>query len=573
MRWMLNSIGKKISFIGVVSLITIILLAVMTLGFFSKYTEISSINQKAYQYELLMKDAAFEYGQMVATNDEKHNAKLTTQLFILSLVSGRIGKIYRIIEQGNSMDEALQIYAKDNGDISPELEVVGSLIKSLLGTDLIVRMAKNSEDGYAIASAQLKLAKAYKIQTDPENRKKIIAQYDTLVAKGAVLLKEFHAVMRDVSQHFSLKIKKMFIIICSIAVIFISLIIFLISRSITKPLKETVDYVQSISEGKFNKELHIKSSDELGMMVDNMNAMSGNLKSMVKEIKTGIVQLNTSANDLTGLSNQVSDTASQNSKKASVVSSSAKEMASNMNAVSKNMTDSNENTTLVVTAVEEMTSTINEIALNTDAAKNITDKAVEQSKTAAEQMTQLGQVAKTIGKVTETITDISEQTNLLSLNATIEAARAGEAGKGFAVVANEIKELAKQTSTATLDIKEQIDQIQSSTKTSVEQIDKISGVIEEVSQIVATIATAIEEQSIATKEIAQNIAIVSEGVCEVNENVVQSSGVASEITTSITEVQESTEEMENNSLQVKQSALSLSKLAQTLNEMMQRFTI
>ena len=72
---------------------------------------------------------------------------------------------------------------------------------------------------------------------------------------------------------------------------------------------------------------------------------------------------------------------------------------------------------------------------------------------------ELGESSQEIGKVIRTITSIAQQTNLLALNATIEAARAGEAGKGFAVVANEVKELAKQTATATEDISEKIESI------------------------------------------------------------------------------------------------------------------
>ncbi|WP_155323293.1 methyl-accepting chemotaxis protein [Desulfosarcina ovata] len=178
-----------------------------------------------------------------------------------------------------------------------------------------------------------------------------------------------------------------------------------------------------------------------------------------------------------------------------------------------------------------------------------------------------------MGKVTEAITEISEQTNLLALNATIEAARAGEAGKGFAVVANEIKDLAKQTSDATLDIKQQIEAIQGSTNGTIEAINQIGTVIDTVNEIVATIATAVEEQSISTKEIAENIAQISQGVGEVNENVAQSSSVAGEITQSIGEVNQSAGEMASSSSQVRLSAEDLSQLAEKLNIMVGRFKV
>jgi methyl-accepting chemotaxis protein len=73
------------------------------------------------------------------------------------------------------------------------------------------------------------------------------------------------------------------------------------------------------------------------------------------------------------------------------------------------------------------------------------------------------------------------------------------------LVAMRIKELAKQTSAATLEIKEKIANIQNSTDGTVEGINEITQVIASVNEIVSTIATAVEEQSAATKEIADNI--------------------------------------------------------------------
>ena len=62
-------------------------------------------------------------------------------------------------------------------------------------------------------------------------------------------------------------------------------------------------------------------------------------------------------------------------------------------------------------------------------------------------------------------------------------------------MANEIKELAKQTATATHNIKQQIEGVQQTAADSIKEINEISGVIISVNEIVATIASAVTEQS------------------------------------------------------------------------------
>lgn len=133
----------------------------------------------------------------------------------------------------------------------------------------------------------------------------------------------------------------------------------------------------------------------------------------------------------------------------------------------------------------------------------------------------MAQAAEQIGTVVSLINNIAEQTNLLALNATIEAARAGDAGKGFAVVASEVKNLARQTATATEGIGAQVKEMQAATRETVDSISDINGTINELSAIAGAIDSAVKKQSTATAEVTGNIA----GVTEVSQATGQSAEI------------------------------------------------
>jgi methyl-accepting chemotaxis protein len=346
-------------------------------------------------------------------------------------------------------------------------------------------------------------------------------------------------------------------------------------RSVTVPIKRTVAMLRDIAEGEgdLTKRLEIIKKDEIGELANWFNTFLAKLQGMIRKISDNSGVVDRSSMEFSEIASQLSAGAGETSGRADNVATAAEAMSTNLNSVAAAMEESSANASMVATAAEEMTATINEIAQNAEKARSVADRAVQQAGVASQQMDGLGQAALDIGKVVETITEISEQVNLLALNATIEAARAGEAGKGFAVVANEIKELAKQTSAATLEIKEKIENIQGSTEGTVKGIDEISQVIANINEIVGTIATAVEEQSAATREIAGNISQASQGIQEVNENVGQSSAVAAQITDDIAVVNQSSSEIANSSDQVKVSAEDLKRMAAELNGIVGSFKV
>jgi len=363
------------------------------------------------------------------------------------------------------------------------------------------------------------------------------------------------------------------LILLSIAVA--TIIWYFVARSIARPVQNAANRLRDIAEGEgdLTMRLECTSSDEIGEMAHWFNIFIEKLQGIITNISTNTAAVAQSSQDLRGISVEMAEQSSDTSSRARNVATAAEEMSSNLNAVAAAMEESSTNASMVSNAAEQMAATFGNIVGNVENATAISGKAVDQTAGTAGKMAILGRAAISIGQVTETITEISEQTNLLALNATIEAARAGEAGKGFAVVANEIKDLARQTATATLDIKRQIEEIQSTTSETVKEIDLIADVITKVNDIVANISADVEAQSSSTQEIAENIAQASIGIQEVNENVGQSSKVATDIAKDISMVNSAAESISGSSNKIKESADGLQNMASELNLLLGSFKV
>lgn len=353
------------------------------------------------------------------------------------------------------------------------------------------------------------------------------------------------------------------------------LLLWYAAGGISRPIRRVVDMFKDIAEGEgdLTKRLEVKGKDEVAEMATWFNVFMDKLQLLIREISENSKTLEGSSSGLTSIAGQLAKGTVDMLSRSNGVAAAAEEMSTNMTNVAAASEQASTNVNMVAAATEEMTVTVREIAQNSEKARGITEKAVENTNNAKAKVNELGQAALQISKVTEVITEISEQTNLLALNATIEAARAGEAGKGFAVVANEIKELAKQTATATQEIKSRIDGIQSSTNVTVVEIEQISKIIVEINDIVGTIATAVEEQSVSSQEISNNISQASQGIAEVNENVIQTSTVAASISDDIGGINHGLQDISENSSQVDGRAGELSKLALQLQSLVGRFKI
>ncbi len=174
-----------------------------------------------------------------------------------------------------------------------------------------------------------------------------------------------------------------------------------------------------------------------------------------------------------------------------------------------------DNTNSVANATEQMSGTINEISLNTrELAEGIARAvaAVDRSREIAEGLRDAG---REISRVSDTISSIADQTNLLALNATIEAAGAGEAGRGFAIVANEVKELARETMSATGAIDSQVQSMVKRSELVAEAVSEVAEIVQGVNGLASTLAIAIEEQSTTTNEIASSVSYAAASATQI----------------------------------------------------------
>jgi methyl-accepting chemotaxis protein len=292
-----------------------------------------------------------------------------------------------------------------------------------------------------------------------------------------------------------------------ISTAFIVTLVLIIAFTITRQLKgcsqsllTTVKMVDELAKGGGDLTFRFTSHDEseIGLLSAKFNNFLESLANIVKRLIENTKSLFTISGELHRDVSRSTEVVSEFRDKAEYISMSSAEILSAMNDVS--------------TSLEELTKAIREISEKAQVSSQMvkeTSQAVFETKELAEK---LKAASFEIEDVVNLINNIAEQTNLLALNASIEAARAGEAGKGFAVVANEVKELARQTQSATQEIKQKIDFLVQATGNVSNSVEGIVSLIKNVEDAATTIASAVEEQTIVVNSVFEHISSVRDKV-------------------------------------------------------------
>jgi len=280
-------------------------------------------------------------------------------------------------------------------------------------------------------------------------------------------------------------------------------------RIVERELRDKVDVILGVvnaaADGDLTVAVPVAGADPVGQVGESLARFLADLRARMHAIGQNSEGLAGAAEQLTATAAQMSAGAEQTASQANIVSQTSEVVSDSVNSVAS--------------AADELTLSIREIAKNASDASRVATLAADAAASTNATIAKLGVSSTEIGNVVKVITQIAEQTNLLALNATIEAARAGEAGKGFAVVANEVKDLARETATATEDISSKIDAIQSDTESAVAAIARIAEIVSEINDIQSTIAAAVEEQTATTNEIARSVSGAADGAAEITSNI------------------------------------------------------
>lgn len=374
------------------------------------------------------------------------------------------------------------------------------------------------------------------------------------------------------------------------ATLFICLILsgiigYILSRFITRPIKDLTEIISNTSQLNFE---HNPASaklcarkDETGIMAREVRSMRKNLRNMVAEIKNAGNLINTNVTGLNNITDTVNQMCSDNSATSQQLAAgmeetaattvtinenvnSIKDEAENINTMAENGAKNSEDVMQRATALQEKTVT----------ASNKTMQMYTNVKEKATLAIEGSRAVDKINELTGTIMEISSQTSLLALNASIEAARAGEAGKGFAVVATEIGSLADQTSKAIADIEDIVKEVNNAVSNMSNCLEETTGFLEntvtadykefeqvgvqykedadvyrtsmeEVKTSMAHLAAAIENIAVALNGINDTVNEASIGVTDIAEKTSDMVGKTSETTDMVDKCFECVDDLKN----------------------------
>lgn len=343
--------------------------------------------------------------------------------------------------------------------------------------------------------------------------------------------------------------------------IFISwLITFIITRSITNPLKIAVDVAEQIAARNLRVDVPVnKSRNEIGFLIQSFQRMVENLREETRQIMEGINVLASSASEISVSTVQFASGAAESAAALSETTATMEEVRQTVQVSSQKAKYMSEIAPKAMQASQNGQDSVNETIKRMDLIQ-------EQMVSIAESIVRLSEQSQAIGELISIVDDVAEQSNLLAVNASIEAAKAEEHGQGFAVVAQEIKSLAEQSKQATAQVRRILNDIQKATSAAVMATEQGSKAVDagvkqstEASESIRTMANTITEATHALTQIAVTAQQQLTGI--------------DQVALAMNNIEQASNQNVDSARQLETAALKLDELGRRLKELVEQYQV
>lgn len=397
------------------------------------------------------------------------------------------------------------------------------------------------------------------------------------------LIENIYEDQEEVTNRANLNIdSSIFILIIAtvIAIIFGVIVMLLISRAISKHLRNVVDITTEVADGNLTvASMDYQGKDEVGQLVNAINRMKDNIQTILIKVDEAAQSVSRSSEELNRTTFEVKEGSEQVATTMDDLSTGAEVQANNASELSERMGDFVNN---IRRSGEEgqnvATSSLDVLKLTTEGTALMGHSVKQMSQIdaivldAVKRVEGLDKQSEAITHLVQLIKGIADQTNLLALNAAIEAARAGEHGKGFAVVADEVRKLAEQVSTSVSEITGVVTNIQKETHSVVstlnkgyEEVKEGTAQIEQTGKNFGDIERSISDMVEKVNGISNNLKQIEENSHQMDDFIQEIASVSEESAAGVEQAAATIQETASAMDEVSNSSGELEKLAEQLN--------
>ncbi|SFV03689.1 methyl-accepting chemotaxis protein [Pseudoduganella namucuonensis] len=280
-----------------------------------------------------------------------------------------------------------------------------------------------------------------------------------------------------------------------------------ISRSITGPLRQAVRVAQTVAAGDLGSRIDITGGGETGQLLRALHEMNASLVRIVGQVRGGTDTIATASGEIASGN---MDLSARTEQQASSLQQTAASMEQLTATVKQNGDNSRQAHTLALSA--------SDVALKGGA---VVSQVVDT-------MGMINASARKIVDIIGVIDGIAFQTNILALNAAVEAARAGEQGRGFAVVASEVRNLAQRSAAAAKEIKLLIGDSVDKVDLGARLVDQAGATMNEIVVNVRRVTDIIGEITAASVEQTSGIEQINRAISQMDQVTQQNAALVEE---------------------------------------------